>query len=218
MSTTMSTQSELMVCTTGKKPYLNEGDAVAFAQRLLSLHPDEPLQRAYKCHDCGLFHLTSKPIESVSLAQTNYEEIGKYDVRERRQTPEERLETQQKAIALTNSGMAAKDIAEQLNISIQRVYNIRAGKDTGMETSLAGIEIKKQSIQEQIAALQKELEVEEQRKQWVLEQQTLQAKWIEDVNGEKMLLLTQNNNKFTILPEDAKKLFTLLQARLAELK
>lgn len=201
-------------CTNGKKCFQTEGEAVQFEITNRQKNNWQE-QYPYLCDDCGFHHLTSTPTGDGTRSRVNYDEAAKYVVRTRR-SAEEMLELNTKVRDLTAQGYNTKAIAEQLDISEGQVYALRNGKAGGLNKTVAGIEQKQLSIQERIAELQRELELEERRKQLMIEMRQLKVQWSQDENGERLLVITQDQYRFTVLPEDASKLCDLLKARLAE--
>src|SRR5262249_23303607 len=158
----------------------------------------------YLCEVCGFHHLSTMLSGEMTRARVNYEDASKYVVRTRR-TPEEQLKLRDEVLELTRRGITAQAIADKLGVSTVTVYNLRSGRVSGaLSKTVEGIEIKQLSIQEQISRLQAQLEAEERRKQELIEARQLRVQWSE-VDGERILVISQNQNRFSLLPEDAAK-------------
>jgi len=201
---------------TNKKCFQTDGDALIFEIENRRQYGN-PQQYPYLCEYCGFHHLSKLPAGETTRARIDYEDAAKYVVRTRK-TADEQLELHNQIVELTNQGKTTQQIAEQLHISTATVYNLRNGKLSGaLAKTVEGIEIKKLSIQEQIARLQTELEAEERRKQQLIEARQLRVQWSE-ASGEPILVITQDQNRFSLLPEDAAKLIKLLESMLAAQK
>ena len=200
---------------TGKKCHQTEAAAVRFEIDNRQRFKDSAQQYPYLCEDCGFHHLSALPAGEPTRARVNYDEASKYVVRTRR-TAEEQAELFEQIMQLTRDGKSAQQIADELKITLQTVYNLRNGKLSGsLNNTVQGIEIKKLSIQEQIAKLQADLESEERRKQQLIEARQLRVQWSEIPGGEYVLVITKDLERFTILPEDATKLIKLLEQAFA---
>ena len=206
-----------MTCPTGKKPHATQADAVQFELENQKRFPDQERQYPYLCEQCGAHHLTSTPTGDTTLARVNYEEAALYNVTKQRRTVEEQIELQRKVIEMTQQGVPAKIIADRLDIDQATVYKLRAGRTVGgLKNTVEGIEAKQLSLKEQMAAIQAQIDAEEQRKKMIIEMRQLKVQWHEDETGERMLVITQDQNRFTLVADDALKLFELLQERLSE--
>jgi DNA-binding CsgD family transcriptional regulator len=200
-------------CETNKKCFQTEGDAIKFEIENRQRNNLEK-QHAYLCEVCGFYHLSALPPGDNTRSRVNYGEASKYVVRARR-TPEEQLKLREEILELTRQGMAAQAIADKLQISPMTVYNMRSGKMTGaLSKTVQGIEVRQLSIQEQIAKLQAELVLEEKRKQEIIEARQLKVQWSEVEGGDRILVITQDQNRFSLTPEDAAKLHELLEETL----
>jgi transposase len=201
---------------TNKKCFQTEGDALRFEIENRRQYGN-PQQYPYLCEHCGFHHLSKLPVGETTRARVDYEDAAKYVVRTTRRTADEQLELHNQIVELTNQGKTTQQIAEQLNISTATVYNLRNGKLSGaLAKTVEGIEIKKLSIQEQIAKLQTELEAEEKRKQQLIEARQLRVQWSEVPGGDRVLVITQDQNRFALIAEDATKLITLLKEAFAK--
>src|SRR5579863_8582234 len=142
--------------TTNKKCFQTEGDALRFEIENRRQYNNRQ-QYPYLCEHCGFHHLSTLPVGETTRARVDYGFAAKYVVRPRR-TAEEQLELHSQIVELTNQGKTTQEIADQLSISTATVYNLRNGKLSGvLAKTVEGIEIKKLSIQEQIARLQADL-------------------------------------------------------------
>lgn len=202
---------------TNKKCFQTEADALRF--EIENRHQyGNPQQYPYLCEECDFHHLSSLPTGETTRARVNLGDAAKYIVRTTRRSAEEQLELHNKIVELTNRGFNTQQIADELKISTATVYNLRNGKLSGaLAKTVEGIEIKKLSIQEQIAKLQADLEAEERRKQQLIEARQIRVQWSE-ADGEPILVITQDQNRFSLLPEDAAKLIKLLESMLAAQK
>ncbi len=206
-----------MSCPSNKKAHATEAEAIQFEIRNRQIYPEQERQYPYACDQCTAYHLTSTPPGDKTLARVNYEEAALYNVTKTRRTPEEQIELQRRVIEMTQQGLPAKLIAERLDIDQATVYKLRAGKSLGgLRNTVEGIEAKQLSLKEQMAAIQAQIDAEEQRKKMIIELRQLRCQWHEDEAGERMLVITQDQNRFTLVADDALKLFDLLQERLAE--
>ena len=200
---------------TNKKCFQTDADALRFEIENRRQYNNEQ-QHPYLCEHCGFHHLSKLPPGETTRARIDYDEAAKYVVRIRR-TAEEQLELRDQIIELSNQGKTSQQIADQLKISLATVYNLRNGKLSGaLAKTVEGIEIKKLSIQEQIAKLQADLEAEERRKQQLIEARQLRVQWSEVPGGDRVLVITQDQNRFALIPEDATKLITLLSEAFAK--
>jgi hypothetical protein len=201
---------------TNKKCFQTEADALRFEIENRRQYNNEQ-QYPYFCEDCGFHHLSKLPTGETTRARVDYEEAAKYVVRTTRRTADKQLELHGQIVELTNQGKTTQQISDQLKISTATVYNLRNGKLSGaLAKTVEGIEIKKLSIQEQIAKLQADLEAEERRKQQVIEARQLRVQWSEVSGGDRVVVITQDQNRFTLIPEDAIKLITLLKEAFAQ--
>jgi DNA-binding CsgD family transcriptional regulator len=205
-------------CKTGKKCFQTNGEAVQFEIQNRQKFGDPP-QYTYLCEDCGFHHLSHLPPGEPRRAKVDYDEAAKYAVRTRR-TPDEQLELRDRIMELTDQGKTSQQIADELKVSVTTVYNLRSARLTGaLAKTVEGIEIRQKTIQEQIAELQAQLQAEERKKKEIIEAKQLKVQWSEIPSGrgtERILVITQNEERFPLVPEEAMKLAELLRERLDE--